>query len=167
MSLNKVISVSLILSQLWAASGMAATAGTAASPEFKMISRAVALGGKDLSSNTTQADLKNIIAEYQATAPTAGREERLEQSLIDLRIYQPEQAKSFIEKAEAEAAKAGSSADLSTESSSDAMSMAMQDLTKLHPAGAEFSSSDDGAVWGTIFVVSLAVLISVEIGGGK
>jgi hypothetical protein len=146
--MQKKISLLMIVSYLGSMSAMAA-APTTKTPERVMLENIMALQGQKLSADEVQARSADAVSKYLAVASAdAGQQARLEQAFVDLGIYTPAQAQSYV----ADAQKAAGNA-----TSKDSMAAEIAQLAAQHPAGAQFSLSDYDI---NICTVSAAVAVA-------
>jgi hypothetical protein len=128
----KTISWFLIFSL---ASAQLASANTQnITPEAQFLKRAIAIQGQTLTQDEAQAELSQALSSYRAQAPVDGQADRMEKALVELQLYTPAQAQSFVAGAKAAAGrvqKAGSS------ERADAIASEMAQLNT--PSGAQFS----------------------------
>jgi hypothetical protein len=164
MKKSKLIALVLVGSQIIGVSVFANTAVVPSiSPELMLVQNVIALQGMTLSQDALQTQIASAMSDYLAQAPTEGQADRLSQALVDLKIYTPSQAQAFV--AEAQSIEAKIDANATSESSLQAgLSQAVDQLSQLHPAGAEFSecSIGNGTRWVVAFTnpPSLGALIS-------
>src|ERR1700722_1369480 len=104
MKTNKLVSWTLILSQVAFALAQSASADVR-TPEAQLLKRAIAIQGQALGATEAQTEMKNIVDAYMATAPVDGQNERMEQALVDLKMYTANQAHSFMADANAATAR--------------------------------------------------------------
>ena len=139
---KKVLVSLLMLSQL---TTFAFAGNSSATAETTLLKTVVALQGENLSQAEMQAQLKAAVSKYLANAPQQGQQERMEQALVALNIYTPEQAHGFVTDAHSAAARV-ENAKISGEQLSNTMNSEMSKLAGLHPAGAQFSACAISAV---------------------
>jgi hypothetical protein len=151
---KKSISFILITAQF----GLATGACASETPEMKLLSQSIALSGRNLSPEQTQAELVADFSSYAKVAQVDGQSERMEQALIALNMYTPAQAHELTQDALALASQSTVGADSSNASAR--FQAAMLTLMAKYPlAGAEYSS---GCSWGT--AMGLVGLVGTMLG---
>src|SRR6185437_16619576 len=85
---------SLLITPAFAAPSMPTLAHSA---EWSLLVSANALSGEKIGEDERETELKNIVQEYENTAPQDGRQGRMEQALVDLHVVTPEQAHAAVE----------------------------------------------------------------------
>ena len=157
MFFKKAVSICLIASQFGLASTVFAGGSTAMTisrtPEATLLQDVIALQGANLSDKDMQTQVRTALSEYASTSQEEGRSERLKQALVDMNVYTPAQAASFLADAET----------LNTNIAHNEMTAetAVSNLAGLHPMGAQFSAC---AI--TLAVTGLAGLTAVITGSG-
>jgi len=149
----KSLVVFLVAAQLSLASAFAAEnpALVSPTPEFNLIASVIALQGEELPARVLQNQLNTAVSRYLAIAPRQQMQERFEKALVDLQIYTPAEAASFMTDLRA------SSAELQAHdagASEEAITGAIEALARLHPVGARFSSCQiaDAGLFGALGV---------------
>ena len=102
--MKKQISVLMIACQI--SMGLFSTGAYAGSPEASpaptaedvMLANLMAMQGTHVTGDAAVTTINNIVTQYDATAPRDGREQRLQDALVTLNIFTPDQASKFIEK---------------------------------------------------------------------
>lgn len=137
---SKALAFCLLACQFTGLSAFADETDSSVSAEETLLIKAFELQGEGLST----ADLLNAInaslSDYFAHASPDGQQERLEQALIDLRVYTPEQARFLI--GDAQAGFDRLTAQASSENRSTLQSSVTTEIGRLvavHPTGAQFS----------------------------
>jgi hypothetical protein len=136
--LKKILSLSLIVSQLGFTS--AALADVPASPaERALLQNVLTLKGLDLSHEELQRQISGAVKQYDDTAPTEGRTDRLQTALVDLELMTAQQASTFT--AGVRTAEAGlESQQLPTaEAQAKALQAQLELFAKINPVGAQFA----------------------------
>jgi len=141
---KKSVSVLLIGSQFGVAMSAFAAPTTATSvqvtPELTLVEGVVVLEGQKLSQDAETSQLRALVSQYSATTQADGQSERMQQALVTLGIYTPDQASKFVSDAQASTTKVVASAHTSPTQLNQTVSAEMVRLASLHPAGAEFSA---------------------------
>jgi len=130
---KKIVFAVLVLAQL----SLAANALAAATPEMTLFENSLALTGENLSQQELQTRLADLLAGYEKTAALTGQAERMEQALVSLNLYTPQQAHQLALEAEDFGA--------NTKQAGFSESAATAELVRLAgrlPAGAQFSACD-------------------------
>lgn len=154
MSLKKSVSTLMIVSQLGLVSLASAATPAAHTAEYGLLQHVLALQGQDLSSDQNQKQVTEVVSQYLATASQAGQQERLQAALVDLGVYTPNEAASFV----TESQQAGLKVAAST-SASATLETEITQLANLHPMGAQFSACGVG---GTMMLLgSIGFLVAV------
>ncbi len=154
MSPSKSVSVLMIASQLVMVSLASAAAPTAHTAEYGLLTHVLALQGQDLSTAQTQRQMSDVVSQYLGAASPEGQQQRLQEALVDLGVYTPSEAASFVTEAQQAGLKAANSSSFST-----TLQTEITQLANLHPMGAQFSSC---AVGGGLMVVgTLGFLVGV------
>lgn len=93
----KSVSSFLVASQfvMAAASTQFCYGATPEMPEMQLLKGVIALQGQQLSNDELQAKLSAEVSRYQAVASTDGQGERMEQALVNLNIFTPDQAQDY------------------------------------------------------------------------
>jgi len=111
----------------------------AISPEMTLLEQVIVLQGSETQGAKLQQEIATAVSTYIQSSPTEGRSSRMEQAIVDLGIYTPAQAESFmgdIAKAQQEMGTAESN---STQQISNFAYQQTQRIVAMHPAGAQFS----------------------------
>jgi hypothetical protein len=159
--MKKYIARLLIVSQL--ALAVPAPQSFAASPseftpESTMLANVMALQGSGASDQINGAEMIDIVTQYMNTSKDDGREQRLQDALVQLSIFTPDQAKTFVGAShDAENAINTNSFD-SKEEMRNALVAEVDKISNLNPAGAQFSLRAC-APGGAILTAGIASLI--------
>ena len=143
MNFKKFTAVVLCVSQL--SLTLAASADTPKpSSEFILLKTAIALQGADLSQQDAVARLGSALTLYDQTAEKTGQIERLQQAMVDLGVYTPDQASDFV-----------TGAQLAVSSGADLPTILSQTMTHA-PAGAQFS----GCILGGVLLAGVSLIVT-------
>ena len=160
-SLNKIVSVFLIGSQIATVSTSLASPNMAVTPETTLISQVITLQGSGLTQSQLQDQVTQVAKNYLVSAPAEGRTERLEQAMVDADIYTPAQAKSFADDT------AAATSQIGENSSSAQVSRMIGELISSHPAGAQFSACDASYALAVPGYLGAFVLFSMALVAGN
>jgi hypothetical protein len=138
---------------------LSASAGTQAlpSPEFTLLQKTIALQGEALSPSDLLSQTSDAVSRYISTAPAQEQQQRMQQALVDMNIYSPLQAQSFVSDAQSRAQSMVGAEVSAEQTASFDISAEVAELTQFHPNGAEFSTcSTIGTVTGILGGIVLA-----------
>src|SRR6185437_11172811 len=143
MTFRRTISVLLVVSQLFGLElGFAQDQGP--SPELLLLEQAVALDGTTVPKSQMTVQLQEAVTKYLATARPQGQQARLADALVQLGMYTPTQASSFL--ADAQNASShlleGMTEQEDTSRLKSAFVGEVSQLMATHPSGAQFSACD-------------------------
>ena len=152
---KRLVAEGLIILQLTTSFiGISFASADDVSAESTLLSNAIALKAQGISQESKQQELQAEIQDYQQTAPVAGREDRMEQALVQLKIMTADQASTFRAEADSIVATGGDGeADLLNQSIQNALT---------NSQGAQYSTCEKT----TTADVSLAVAGGVLLGLG-
>jgi len=122
------------------------------SPEMTLLEQVITLQGSEIQSAKLQQEVATAVSAYIQSSPVEGRSSRMEQAMIDLGMYTPAQAKSFVQDIADAQQELGTAKPNSTQQISSFAFQQTQRIVAMHPAGAEFSTdcSTGGIVQFTI-----------------
>lgn len=147
---NKIVSSVIITSQL-AFAGGAWAAPAASTPEFKLLESSIALAGKGLSQDELNGRAAAAFANYEKIAQPDGQLDRMEQAMVDLNLYTPDQAHQLTLDARNFASQTRAP-DL--QSANQAVASEMSLLVSRYPSGAQFSACE---LFGTLAISGFVV----------
>jgi len=134
--LKSTMSLVLMTSQLGLSAAAFGAPSESPSPEAVLLENAIVIRGSGLSSDLIQSQLNAAVASYADNSPTDGRSERLQQALVDMGIYTPEQAQELA--SEAQTAASGMTS-ASNDIDQSKLSSELTQILQTQPQGAEFS----------------------------
>lgn len=143
MKMNKAMSILLIASQFTLSSMAFAsgpTATTSMSPEMTLLEGVFAMQGQNLAGPEKSNQISKLLNSYTASAPADGRQDRMQQALVQLGVYTPAQAQSFMNAATSAEGAVRVTQATAADQTRQALSKEMVQLAQLHPTGAEFSA---------------------------
>ena len=159
--MKKQISTLLIASQISAGlfSTGAFAAPTVASPEMTALEKLFALQGENLSTQQRNGQATAILAQYAATVPADGAEQRLQSALVQLGVFTSDQASAYL--AEAKPLQASLNQATSEEAARAVLKSEFTRIANLHPVAAQFSGAacvglmvaEGAAFFGGIFTI--------------
>jgi ATP-dependent Lon protease len=143
----KTLALILTLTQLTVAQAHA----TDATPEARLMKQVIALEGEDsLSQADLNSRLSKIISTYVATSSEDGRDARLRDALVSLRVETPEQADAMVSELNSSAARVQ---EAGVDKQSEVLNSELSRLIQIQPQGAEFSACRAGAyLWAGLLV---------------
>jgi hypothetical protein len=136
---NKFISIALVISQLFFATAGNCAPATTTTPEATLLTRVIALRGENLSQDQWKQESTAAFKEYNSTAQSEGRNDRLEKAFVSLGVYTPAQAAllmSQVQAAQNRIATLNSSTQLDTQ---QAIQTELGQVLRTMPQGAQFS----------------------------
>ena len=156
---SSLLITSLITSQMIVASYAGETT-PAKSPEFKFLKSVIALQGTNLTNDQYKARVQAAANTYITTARAEGQPDRMEGALIELGVYNPDQAKDFTANTQSLVTVLQQSGTVTADQFNAVVTGEAVQLAKLHSTGAEFSGAAC-AVIGIGALASLALFIGV------
>jgi hypothetical protein len=152
MSYQKFLSCVLIATQFGIASSAfaadtSASAPQAVTPEMTLLTSVFAIQGQQLPQEQTQSEIGAAVAQYAQTASPEGQSARLEQALVDLKVYGSQDAQALMASAQAAAQKLGSNP---SQQAVTEQAATLEQVLNLHPAGAQFSACDRSDLGGPL-----------------
>jgi hypothetical protein len=155
---KKLIAEGVIVLQLITSLiGISASHAEAPSAEFNLLSSVITLRGEALSQKSLQQRLKNDIQNYKDTAPFEGREDRMQQALVQLKIMTAEQANSLRTGIDSDVqSKIGENTHLSQQENETLMDRSLQTALS-NMQGAQFSACDNLEMGTTVLIVGAGV----------
>jgi hypothetical protein len=140
--MKKQVSVLMIACQISMgilSTGAFASSTTAPTAEEVMIANIMAMQGVHVAGDAAASTINGIVTQYDAAAPADGREQRLQDALVALNIFTPDQANKFVAKSHhSHAVVAAASSD----EARDVMTTEINELSQLSPKAAQFSSKE-------------------------
>lgn len=129
---------------------------TGTTPEFKLVKRALALEGQNLSPDQLQSGVVTLFKQYTATASTAGAEQRLANAFVQLGIYTPEQSDALVSQFDSASQRLLGQQFTSEQAANRAMTQEVSLILATNPSGAQFSGCG----------VATVTTLVLAIGGG-
>src|SRR6185437_15189465 len=136
----------------WTGSAFAAQAPSA---EINLLESAIALQGQNLSQQQIQSQMSTLMAGYAKTAPIQGQAERMEQALVAMNLYTPEQAHALMSSTIASSHALEASGFSTQEALQASTSSEIGSLVGAYPAGAQFSACTVGETFAAIGAAGL------------
>ena len=161
--LNKSISLCLIASQLviGAPAAFAADRANEVTAERQLVETVLTLKGLGLSDKDMHQQLEGTLKAYDQKAPQDGRDARLEQAFVDMRILSPQQAQTFVDGTRAAEANMAAHSLPTPEAHARALQSQLELFARINPVGAQFSACTVG--WAVAAAGVVAVIAGLVI----
>ena len=153
MKFKKSLSLFLAVSQVAFGSSFAFADTPSVTPEMNLLINTISLQGQNLSQTQFQDQMSEAVSRYTATASPKGSDVRFQEALVNLNLFTPTQAQSFLSDIK------DTTQQLSISDSQEAVAAGLQRIVNSHFNGAQFSGCVIGYGVAGLVAAGGAVLI--------